>query len=58
MVFKQFQHEERACLSYTLGCTTKRMYAVVEAQLNIEQCLEHARARGIEIDHIFETHAK
>ncbi|MGA9365133.1 MAG: MBL fold metallo-hydrolase [Bacteroidota bacterium] len=58
MVFKQFQHEEGACLSYILGCTAKRVCAVVEPQLDIEQYLEYARAKGMEITHIFETHAQ
>jgi rhodanese-related sulfurtransferase len=35
MIFKQFQHEEGACLSYVLGCTAKRVCAVVEPQLDI-----------------------
>jgi len=58
MVFKQFQHEEGACLSYILGCTTKHVCAVVEPQLDIEQYLEYAKAKGMEITHVFETHAQ
>lgn len=58
MIFKQFQHEEGACLSYILGCTAKRVCAVFEPQLDIEQYLEYAKAKGMEITHIFETHAQ
>jgi len=58
MIFKQFQHEEGACLSYILGCTAKRVCAVLEPQLDIEQYLEYAKAKGMEITHIFETHAQ
>jgi glyoxylase-like metal-dependent hydrolase (beta-lactamase superfamily II) len=58
MIFKQFQHEEGACLSYILGCTAKKVCAVVEPQLNIEPYLDFARAKGMQITHIFETHAQ
>lgn len=58
MIFKQFQHEEGACLSYVLGCTAKKVCAVVEPQLNIEPYIEFAKAKGMEITHIFETHAQ
>jgi len=58
MIFRQLQHEEGACLSYILGCTTNAVCAVIEPQLDIEPYLEFARAKGMRITHIFETHAQ
>ncbi len=58
MIFKQFQHEEGACLSYVLGCTAKKVCAVVDPQLNVESYLDFAKAKGLEITHIIETHAQ
>ncbi|MEK6571391.1 MAG: MBL fold metallo-hydrolase, partial [Bacteroidota bacterium] len=58
MIFKQFQHEEGACLSYLIGCTTKKVCAVIDAQLNIEPYLALAKAKDLRITHIFETHSQ
>ena len=58
MIFKQFQHEEGACLSYVIGCTSKKVCAVIDSQLQIEPYLELAKVRGVRITHIFETHSQ
>jgi hydroxyacylglutathione hydrolase len=58
MIFKQFQHEEGACLSYLLGCTQKQVCAVVDPQLQIELYTNYASSRNMKITHIFETHAQ
>jgi len=58
MIFKQFQHEEGACLSYLIGCTSKKVGAVIDPQLDIEPYLQYAKAKEIRISHIFETHAQ
>jgi hydroxyacylglutathione hydrolase len=58
MVFKQFQHEEGACLSYLLGCTQKQVCVVVDPQIDIDLYTAYASARGMKITHIFETHAQ
>jgi hydroxyacylglutathione hydrolase len=58
MIFKQFQHEEGACLSYILGCTTKNVCAVVDPQLDIDPYLEYAEGKRMEITHVLETHAQ
>jgi hydroxyacylglutathione hydrolase len=58
MIFKQFQHEEGACLSYLLGCTQKQVCAVVDPQIGVELYTDYASAHGMKISHIFETHAQ
>ncbi len=58
MIFKQFQHEEGACLSYLVGCTRKAVCAIVDPQLTIDLYLSYASSRGLTITHIFETHAQ
>jgi hydroxyacylglutathione hydrolase len=58
MIFKQFQHEEGACLSYLLGCTQKQVCAVVDPQLQIELYTNYASSHNMKITHIFETHAQ
>ncbi len=58
MIFKQFQHEEGACLSYLIGCTQKAVCAVVDPQISIDLYLQYASSHGMTITHIFETHAQ
>jgi glyoxylase-like metal-dependent hydrolase (beta-lactamase superfamily II)/rhodanese-related sulfurtransferase len=58
MLFKQFQHEEGACLSYILGCTRTGGAAVIEPQLNIDQYLAYLSRYNLHLTHIFETHAQ
>ncbi len=41
MLFKQFMHEEGACLSYIIGCTQKGVAAVMEPQLDIAPYLQY-----------------
>ena len=57
MIFKQFQHEEGACLSYLLGCTQQHVCAIVDPQMGSELYTDFASARRMNITHIFETHA-
>ncbi len=58
MIFKQFQHEEGACLSYVIGCTKNGVCAVVDPQIGIDLYREYAADHGMAITHIFETHAQ
>lgn len=58
MIFKQFQHEQGGCLSYLIGCTNKRVCAVIDPQLEIEPYLAFAQSKNMKITHIFETHAQ
>ena len=58
MLFKQFQHEEGACLSYVLGCTKMGVAGVFEPQLDIEPYLRYLKDHHLKLTHIFETHAQ
>jgi hydroxyacylglutathione hydrolase len=58
MLFKQFQHEEGACLSYILGCTRTGVAAIVEPQINVDQYLHYLSQHKLKLTHIFETHAQ
>jgi hydroxyacylglutathione hydrolase len=58
MIFQQFRHEEGGCLSYIVGCTQKNVCAVVDPQFDTEQYLRYAGRHGMNITHIFETHAQ
>lgn len=56
MFFRQFLHEERACLSYLVGCPTKGVCAVVDPQGDPERYIQQATQHGMTISHILETH--
>ncbi|MGH2566873.1 MAG: MBL fold metallo-hydrolase, partial [Bacteroidota bacterium] len=58
MLFKQFQHEEGACLSYIIGCTRTDVAAVVEPQLDITPYLHYLNEHNLKLTKIFETHAQ
>lgn len=58
MLFKQFQHEEGACLSYVIGCTRTGMAAVVDAQLDIRPYLQYLSSHNLKLTHVFETHSQ
>src|SRR5215831_13400241 len=58
MIFQQFRHEEGGCLSYLIGCTQRKVCAVVDPQLSIDPYMRYAADRGMQITHIFETHAQ
>ena len=58
MLFKQFQHEEGACLSYILGCTRTGQAAVVDAQYHIQPYIDYLADHQLTVTHIFETHSQ
>lgn len=58
MLFRQFQHDEGACLSYILGCTKTGVAAVFEPQLDIEPYLRYLSSHQLNLTHIFESHAQ
>ncbi|HLF19880.1 MAG TPA: MBL fold metallo-hydrolase [Bacteroidota bacterium] len=58
MLFKQFQHEEGACLSYVIGCTRTAKAAVIDAQLDIQPYLQYVSSHNLKLTHIFETHSQ
>jgi glyoxylase-like metal-dependent hydrolase (beta-lactamase superfamily II) len=56
MFFRQLLHEERACLSYFIGCPTKGVCAVVDPQGPPDRYIREASQHGMIISHILETH--
>lgn len=57
MFFRQILHEERACISYLIGCPAKGVCAVVDPQGNSERYILEASQHGMAISHIIETHS-
>ena len=58
MLFKQFMHEEGACLSYVIGCTQKSVAAVFEPQLDVASYLQYLSKNKLKLTHIFESHSQ
>lgn len=56
MYFRQILHEEKACVSFLVGCTTKGLCAVIDPQGDPVVYIEKAAREGMRISHIFETH--
>lgn len=57
MFFRQILHEERACISYLIGCPAKGVCAVVDPQGSSERYILEASQHGMAISHIIETHS-
>ncbi|HLB01259.1 MAG TPA: MBL fold metallo-hydrolase [Bacteroidota bacterium] len=58
MIFQQFRHEQGGCLSYLVGCTRNGVCAVIDPQYDTEPYVRYASGHGMNITHIFETHAQ
>ncbi|HVN55240.1 MAG TPA: MBL fold metallo-hydrolase [Anaerolineaceae bacterium] len=56
MFFRQFLHEERACLSYLVGCPTKGLCAAIDPQGDPARYIREMNQHGMQISHILETH--
>jgi len=56
MIFRQILHEEKSCLSYLVGCPTKGVCAVVDAQGKSEKYINLAAKLGLKITAVIETH--
>lgn len=56
MIFRQILHEEKSCLSYLIGCPTKGVCAVVDAQGKPEDYIDLADKLGLKIIGVIETH--
>ncbi len=56
MFFKQFLVKGMGCLSYLIGCPMARKACVVDPKRDVQDYIDVARANGMEITHIFETH--
>ena len=56
MIFRQILHEEKSCLSYLVGCPSKGVCAVVDAQRRPEDYIKLADRLGLKIIAVIETH--
>ncbi len=56
MLFRQFTHDDLGCASYLIGDDRAGIAAVVDPRFEIEEYLELARYRGVNIEHVLETH--
>lgn len=56
MFFKQFLREESGCASYLIGDTGAGVAAVVDPHWLIDDYLTAAKAKGLKISYILETH--
>ncbi len=56
MLFKQLTHDDLGCASYLIGDERAGVAAVVDPRFEIDEYLELARYRGVNIEHVLETH--
>jgi hydroxyacylglutathione hydrolase len=56
MYVQQFFVEGLGCASYMVGCEAKGIAAVVDPERDVDIYLAAAKARGLQITHIIETH--
>jgi hydroxyacylglutathione hydrolase len=56
MLFKQITHDDLGCASYLIGDEHAGVAAVVDPRFEIDAYLELARYRGVNIEHVLETH--
>src|SRR3990167_4390889 len=56
MIFRQILHEEKSCLSYMVGCPTRGVCTIVDAQGTPEDYTTFADKLGLKITAVIETH--
>jgi glyoxylase-like metal-dependent hydrolase (beta-lactamase superfamily II) len=56
MFFKQITHDDLGCASYLIGDQKAGVAAVVDPRFEIDEYLQLARYRGVNIEHVLETH--
>lgn len=56
MLFRQLLHEEASCASYVVGCPSKGVAAVIDAQGDVERYLALADRHGLQITDVMDTH--
>lgn len=56
MLFRQLLHEEASCASYVVGCPSKGVAAVIDAQGDVERYLTLAESHGLRITDVMDTH--
>jgi glyoxylase-like metal-dependent hydrolase (beta-lactamase superfamily II) len=57
MIFRQIIHEDKSCLSYMVGCSTKSTVAIIDPREDISQYETIAKNNGLSIDKIIDTHS-
>ena len=58
MFFKQLLHEEKSCLSYLIGCSSRGVVAVIDPQIDITPYITIAKKYNLKITDIIETHVQ
>jgi glyoxylase-like metal-dependent hydrolase (beta-lactamase superfamily II) len=59
MFFRQLLNDETACASYLFGCKSCSQFAVVDPHIDlVDDYVELARAQGVAITAVFETHVQ
>lgn len=56
MLFRQLLHEDASCASYLVGCPSKGVAAVIDAQGDIDRYLALAKRHGLRISDVMDTH--
>src|SRR5690242_14129564 len=56
MILRQFLHTDPVGISYLFGCGGKATGAVVDPVADIDTYLDAARAAGMKIDYVIDTH--
>lgn len=56
MLFRQLLHEEASCASYLVGCPSKGVSTVVDAQGDAERYVALAESHGLRITDVMDTH--
>ncbi len=56
MYFKQFIVDGMGCMSYLIGCPAAKVACVVDPKRDVGDYIDAARANGMKITHVFETH--
>lgn len=56
MYFEQITTPGLGCFSYLIGCPLAGVMAVVDPKRDITDYIDHAKANGMRITHIFDTH--
>lgn len=56
MYFRQWLHEDRSCASYLVGCPSRGLCAVIDAQGDPRRYSDAAEAQGMVVSHVIDTH--
>lgn len=56
MLFQRFEAKGLSHFSYALACPTAKQMAVVDPQRDVDTYVEFAKANGLQITHVLETH--